>query len=58
MGEGFKTLFPMVGTDAAGPHPAEGQMVIGHMHDGIIDAATAIRQVIHHPTLQVFILGE
>jgi hypothetical protein len=58
MGEGFKALFPMIGTDAAGPHPAEGQMVTGHMHNGIIDTAAAIGQVIHHPVLQILILGE
>src|SRR5690554_2068758 len=58
MGEGFKTLFPVIGTNAAGPHPAEGQMVTAHMHNGIIDAAAAIGQVIHHPILQIFIPGE
>ena len=49
MGEGVEAVLAVVGAHAAGPHPAEGELLHAEVHDGVVDAEAAAARVPREP---------
>ena len=58
MGESLVTESSVVSPVAACPTTAKGHAVIGDVHDGVVDATTAKRNIMNNLPNQGFVLSE
>ena len=58
MGKNLKRLMAMVRAHAAFTHTAKGQVGIGHVHHGVVDATTTKLDIIQHFAFHLGTFGE
>lgn len=58
MAESKEGMVTLVGAHARLTDAAEGQMMVGQMHEGVIDAAATKLQAVHHAVLLMTAGGE